>query len=150
MERVVSLHQYRIYNPHRAVETRVRQELENEADFAELAKEKSIHQSMANQGNTISYFERGKMLGQFEEVCFNLKVGEISDPIKTKMGYHIVKLENRQEASLREFYEVSDEIKEKLLAGKQRKEHQEWLQQLETEAKIEMKSGFGETQTESP
>jgi len=128
----------------------IRQELEKGADFAKLANEKSIDQSMANQGNTISYFERGKMPGQFEEACFILKAGEISDPVKTRFGYHVIKLENRQEASLKEFYEVSDEIKEKLLAGKQRKEHQEWLQQLEMKAKIEMKSGFGEVQAESP
>lgn len=120
----------------------VRQALEKGADFAELAKEKSIDQHTAEQGGELDYFERGRMLPEFEKACFDLKVGEISDIVKTRFGYHIIKLEDKQEASVKEFYEVSDEIKKKLIVGKQQEDYQKWLRQLEKEAEIEMNEDF--------
>ncbi len=118
------------------------QELENGADFAELASRKSNDQSGGDPG----YIERGRMPAVLEEVYFSLEVGEISDAVKTNQGYYIVKLEDKKEASIKEFYEVRDGIKSKLVVGKQREEHQNWLRQLEEEAKIEVKSSFGESQ----
>ena len=70
--------------------------------------------------------------------------------MKTNLGYHIIKLEDKKPASVKEFYEVSDEIKQKLIAGKQREEHQKWLRQLEAEAEIEVKPGFWEANAGSP
>jgi EpsD family peptidyl-prolyl cis-trans isomerase len=122
------------------------QELENGADFAELASRKSNDQSTAKSGEDPGYIERGKMPAVLENIYFSLEVGKISDAVKTNHGYYIVKLEDKKEASIKEFYEVSDEIKSKLIVGKQREEHQKWLLQLEEEAKIEVKSGFGESQ----
>jgi EpsD family peptidyl-prolyl cis-trans isomerase len=129
---------------------RIRQELENGSDFAELAKENSTDQHAANRGGDLGYVERGRMPAEFDNVVFSLEVGEISEAVKTNLGYHIIKLEDRKAAAVKEFYEVSDEIKKKLIAGKQREEHQKWLRQLEAEAKIEMKPGFWEANTESP
>lgn len=122
------------------------QELENGADFAELASRKSDDQNIAKSGGDLGYIERGKMPAVLEKIYFSLKVGEISNPVKTNQGYYIVKLEDKKEAAVKEFYEVSDDIKSKLTVGKQREEHQKWLRRLEEEAKIEVKSGFGESQ----
>jgi peptidyl-prolyl cis-trans isomerase C len=122
------------------------QELENGADFAELASRKSNDQGTAKSGGDSGYIERGMMPAILEKIYFSLKVGEISDAVKTNQGYYIVKLEDKKEASIKEFYEVSDDIKSKLTVGKQREEHQKWLRRLEEEAKIEVKSGFGESQ----
>jgi len=124
---------------------KILQELDAGADFAKLSEERSISQNKGAQTGTLIELERGRMAGEFEEVCFGLKVGETSDVLKTGLGYHIIKLEGKEEASVKEFYEVSDEIKKKLISGKQQKEHQKWLQQLEEKAKIEIKSGFGES-----
>ena len=118
------------------------QELENGADFAELASRKSNNQSGGDPG----YIERGKMPAVLENIYFSLEVGEISDAVKTNQGYYIVKLEGKKEAAIKEFYEVSDDIKSKLIVGKQREEHQKWLRQLEEKAEIEVRSGFGESQ----
>lgn len=71
-----------------------------------------------------------------------MKVGEVSKPIKTNFGYYILKLEDRKPATTKEFYEVSDSIKSKLIIEKQQKEYQNWLNQLEKNAKIEMKADF--------
>ena len=121
---------------------KIRQELEKGADFAELAKEKSIDQNTAKQGGDLGYFERGRLLPEFEKVTFGLEVGEVSDVVKTKFGYHIVKLEDKKEASIKEFYEVSDEIKKKLISDKQQEEYQKWLRKMEKEAKIEINKEF--------
>ncbi|MFC1718570.1 peptidylprolyl isomerase [Candidatus Poribacteria bacterium] len=121
----------------------VRKQLDEGADFAELAAEKSVDQHTAKKGGDLGLFERGRMVADFEEACFNLAIGEISDPVKTQFGYHIIKLEDKKEAGMKEFYEVSDAIKAKLLSGKQREEHQKWLNQLEKDAKIKIETAFG-------
>ncbi len=121
----------------------IRKQLDEGTDFAELATEKSTDKHTGQKGGDLGYFERGRMIAEFEEVCFNLEIGEISDPVKTQFGYHIIKLEDKKEATMKELYEVSEEIKTKLLSGKQREEHQKWLERLEKEAKIKIETAFG-------
>ncbi|MFQ6039847.1 MAG: peptidylprolyl isomerase [Candidatus Poribacteria bacterium] len=121
---------------------KIRKELESGADFAKLAESKSIDRHTAKRGGDLGYFERGKMVPEFEKACFDLKVGEISDIVKTKFGYHIIKLEEKKPASVKEFYEANDEIKKKLLSDKQQKEYQKWLNQLEKKAKIKIDEDF--------
>ncbi len=124
---------------------KIHQELEDGADFVKMSEEKSASQHKGIQASSLVELERGRMPGQFEEVCFSLGVGEISEAVETSLGYHIIKLEHKEEAAIKEFYEVSDEIKKKLLSGKQQKEHQKWLRELEEQSKIEIKSTFGES-----
>jgi peptidyl-prolyl cis-trans isomerase C len=120
----------------------IRQELEGGADFAKLAEAKSKDQHTAKQGGDLGYFERDRMIPEVEETSFRLKVGEMSDIVKTRFGYHIIKLEDKKDASLKEFYEVSDEIKKKLISDKQREGYQKWLRQLEEESKIKVDEDF--------
>ena len=107
-----------------------------------MAEEKSSDQKTAKQGGDLNYFGRGRMTPEFEKVAFNLKVGEVSDIVKTQFGYHIIKLEDKKEASTKEFYEVSDDIKKKLLSGKQREEYQKWLSKIKKKAKIKINEDF--------
>ncbi len=65
-------------------------EIENGADFAELAKIYSEDRSGANGGD-LGWFEKGRMLPEFEEVAFALEKDEISEPVLSKFGYHIIK-----------------------------------------------------------
>jgi parvulin-like peptidyl-prolyl isomerase len=64
-------------------------------DFAELAKVYSEGPS-GPQGGDLGFFGRGAMAEAFEEVAFALEVGEVSDPVKTQFGYHIIKVEDRK------------------------------------------------------
>ena len=121
----------------------VRKQLDEGADFAELAIEKSTDKHTGAKGGDLGLFERGRMIAEFEEVCFALEIGEISGPVKTQFGYHIIKLEDKKEAGKKEFYEVSDGIKKKLLSGKQQEVHTKWLTKLEDDADIDMKTTFG-------
>jgi peptidyl-prolyl cis-trans isomerase SurA len=70
----------------------IKKQLDNGADFAELAKEYSDDPgSKANNGD-LGFFQRRAMVKEFDEAAFNLKKGEISDIVKTRYGFHIIKL----------------------------------------------------------
>ena len=59
--------------------------------FAKLARELSVDSGSAKRDGNLGYFSRGKMVKEFETAAFNLEVGEISEPVKTQYGYHIIK-----------------------------------------------------------
>ncbi len=85
--------------------------------FAKLAEENSDCPS-SSKGGDLGFFGRGQMAKPFEDAAFSLKVGEISDVIKTEFGYHIIKVEQRKEAETREFDQVADEVRTKLIDEK--------------------------------
>jgi parvulin-like peptidyl-prolyl isomerase len=68
----------------------IKNELKNGSDFAELAKKKSIDKSSGDRGGDTGFFSQGDMVPEFEEAVMKLKVGEISEPVKTRLGYHII------------------------------------------------------------
>ncbi|MBN1301348.1 MAG: peptidylprolyl isomerase [Melioribacteraceae bacterium] len=68
----------------------------NGQNFEELAKQYSEDQGTAANGGDLGYFSRRRMVKAFDEVVFNMKVGEISKPVKTNFGYHIIKLVDEQ------------------------------------------------------
>lgn len=65
--------------------------LKNGEKFAEIAKELSIDRGSGKRGGDLGYFGRGAMVKPFETAAFKLSVGQISEPIKTEFGYHIIK-----------------------------------------------------------
>ena len=79
-------------------------------DFAALAREVSDDYATRQNGGDTGLFQRGQMAPAFEDVAFALQPGEISDPVETSFGVHILRLEERREARLLPL----DEIREKL------------------------------------
>ncbi len=84
-------------------------------DFAELAKEFSEGPSK-EEGGDLGFFSEGQMVKPFEEAAFSLGKGEVSDPVKTRFGYHIIKVEDIKEEAARSLEKAREEIREDLLA----------------------------------
>lgn len=87
-------------------------------DFAALAREFSDDKGSAVNGGDLGSFTRGTMVPAFEQAAFNLKPGEISDPVETQFGFHIIKLLALTEARVQPLADVADEIKRALRADK--------------------------------
>ena len=83
-------------------------------DFLKMAKEHSVGPTK-DTGGDLGYFEKGKMIPEFEEAAFALKIGEISGVVKTQFGYHIIKLEDRKKEYTESLEEVEEKIKNILL-----------------------------------
>lgn len=79
------------------IANQVYQDLINGADFETVAKEKSGDPGSAVNGGDLGWFARGRMIKEFEDACFNGKVGEIQKPVKTTFGYHIIKVTGRSD-----------------------------------------------------
>ncbi|MFV9568143.1 peptidylprolyl isomerase [Thermoanaerobacter mathranii] len=103
-------------------------------DFATLAKEYSIDTATKDQGGDLGEFARGVMVPEFEQVAFSLKKGQISKPVKTDYGYHIIKSEG---ATLKSFDEVKGDIEAYLLNDKKNQVITEKYNALEKAAKIQ-------------
>lgn len=59
--------------------------------FGKLARDHSIDSGSAKRDGSLGYFTKGKMVKPFENAAFGLEVGQISEPVKTQFGYHIIK-----------------------------------------------------------
>jgi parvulin-like peptidyl-prolyl isomerase len=81
-------------------------------DFAALAREFSEDSATKANGGDTGLFPRGTMVGPFEAVAFSLDEGEVSDPVDTVFGVHILKLEERQEPRLLPLEEVREQLRE--------------------------------------
>ncbi|MBI1284054.1 MAG: hypothetical protein GC183_06915 [Thiobacillus sp.] len=88
----------------------VLKQLRGGADFAELAKQYSDDKSSKRDGGELKWAERGKFVPPFEEAAFAMKPGEISDPVRTRFGYHIIRLDERRAPEQQTFEEVEDKI----------------------------------------
>lgn len=113
--------------------TQIMEELQNGADFAELAAKYSQDESNAANGGDLGWFGKGKMVAEFESAVWNLQVGEIvSAPVKTQYGYHIIQVLGHEKRPM------SDSDYEQL----QQTKFTEWLATKRTEAKIETYDEF--------
>lgn len=83
-------------------------------DFAALASQLSEDPVSAQQGGDLGFFKRGEMVKPFEETAFGLKPGVVSDPVRTDFGYHLIKVEEMQEAGYEPVEAVRTELRTRL------------------------------------
>ncbi|WP_101066836.1 peptidylprolyl isomerase [Roseovarius salinarum] len=91
----------------------IAEDLAGGADFAELAREKSTGPSGSNGGD-LGWFSQGMMVESFEEAAMALEPGEVSDPVKTQFGWHVIRLDDTRMKDLPELEEVRGEIEQEL------------------------------------
>ena len=106
------------------------------ADFAALAKEHSEGPS-GPRGGDLGFFPRKRMVPEFSEAAFKLKPGEVSEPVRTSFGWHVIKVVDRKEAKTQTFEDVETQITEMLETQEYRKALNEVMTDLKKDAKIE-------------
>ncbi len=90
-----------------------KQIVEGKLDFKAAAKQYSKDTGSAKAGGSLGSFNRGRMVQPFEEALLALKPGEISAPVKTRFGYHLILLEEHRPAHTKPFSEVKDALVQK-------------------------------------
>ena len=93
----------------------IRAELEAGASFAELAQEKSIDPSAQQNGGDLGFFGRGMMVQPFEEAAFALEPGEISEPVQSNFGWHVIRLEETRQSTPPPLEQVRPQLQQQVM-----------------------------------
>lgn len=114
------------------------EELKNGADFAQLAKEKSVDTASGAEGGELGWFTVGMMVPEFSDAAYALELNTVSEPVKSDYGYHIIEVKEKREVKdYGTLEEKKDEISEQL--KNQKFDWNAIQEQLLKDAKIEVK-----------
>ena len=119
----------------------IKEKLDSGQDFAELAKEFSKDSANAENGGNLGTFSKGQMVKEFEDAVFKLKEGEISEPVKTQFGYHIIKLNK-----------VADSVednKEAITKALEDKKYADYIKELNEKANVVTESTTADNSNDS-
>lgn len=119
----------------------VKQKLDDGEDFEKLAKEYSKDTANAENGGDLGYFTKSSMVEEFSEAAFNLKEGEISDPVETTYGFHIIKVNDKKDSPEK----LEEEIKNSLNEQK----YSDYLKELYDNANVVTEEGSNQEEQES-
>lgn len=112
----------------------LKQQLDEGADFAELAKEHSQDPGSAPKGGDLGYFGKEQMVPAFSEAAFSLEPGTVSDPVESQFGWHIIKVQDKREQEPPAYDEVEGQLKQMLARQAQRDE----IMALREQSKLEV------------
>ncbi len=121
----------------RAQAEHVAREIRSGADFQEMAVQYSDHPSAQN-GGELGQFQEGELAAPFD-IAFELDAGDVSDPVRSDLGFHLIYLEEKTGGAEATFEQVQPRIRQKLFEEKSNELYQEWLAKLKDQAYIEMK-----------
>jgi peptidyl-prolyl cis-trans isomerase C len=108
-------------------------ELKKGTDFAELARLKSKDPGAKAEGGDLGYFTKDQMVPEFAETAFKLEKGQLSEPVKTQFGWHVIRVDDKRERPIPSFDQVKDQIQTYV----SRKAQSEVISKLRQSAKIE-------------
>ena len=115
----------------------VKAAIDGGVSFEEAAQKNSSCPS-SSQGGDLGFFTRGRMVPEFEEAEFELAIGEVSEPVKTQFGYHLIKVEEKTVEVTKSFDEVKDQLKVNLLSQKQNATYLNFVNKLKQEQDVKM------------
>ncbi|WP_404988372.1 peptidylprolyl isomerase [Clostridium culturomicium] len=115
----------------------VKASIDGGVSFEEAAQKNSSCPS-SSQGGDLGFFTRGRMVPEFEEAAFELAIGEVSEPVKTQFGYHLIKVEEKTAEVTKSFDEVKDQLKVNLLSQKQNATYLNFINKLKQEQEVKM------------
>lgn len=111
----------------------VAERLKKGEDFAKVAAELSKDPGSGKEGGSLGWFTKDRMVPEFAEVAFKLAKGQVSDPVKSQFGWHVIKLEDKRNKPLPDFASVKPQIDQYL----ERKAQQDMIVALREKAKVE-------------
>jgi parvulin-like peptidyl-prolyl isomerase len=121
---------------------KVRGEIQNGADFGSEAKKYSDDITTKESGGELGLITRGQMVPAFEDAVFSLNKGELSQPVRTQYGYHLIEVSDIVPEKQLSYDEASESIKSALLARKQAEAWQSWLVEQKTELGVAYRDGL--------
>jgi peptidyl-prolyl cis-trans isomerase C len=114
----------------------IKARLSKNESFDDLAKKYSKDSATAAKGGDLGFLSREQVLPEFARVAFSLKPGEVSDPVKTPFGFHVIKLIERKTGQPAGLDQVKGQLQRRLTEERQSQRFQAWMKELETGAKI--------------
>ncbi|MCX7875682.1 MAG: peptidylprolyl isomerase [Melioribacteraceae bacterium] len=109
----------------------IEEELKKGADFGDLALKYSEDPGSKNQKGDLGFFERGRMVPEFDEAAFKLKVGEVSPIVKSQYGYHLIKLTDEQKP--KSYEEEKEDLREMFKRVRYKSENEKLTEKLKRE-----------------
>lgn len=119
---------------------KIREEIVSGLDFAEAAKKYSTDAATKTKGGDLSFVQRGVMAAEFDQAAFALGIGDVSQPVKTQFGWHLIKMFEQKEARDRTFDEVKASLEQMLKAQKESNNIKKWLEGVKETSAIEILS----------
>jgi peptidyl-prolyl cis-trans isomerase SurA len=120
---------------------KVYSELQGGSDFAEMAKSISTGPTAA-QGGDLGVFKRGQLAKELEDKTFSLKAGQMTEPIRTRQGYVILKVLNHTPEGLQPYKDVQDQVEQQVYMERMQPALRAYLSKLRKEAFIDVKPGY--------
>ncbi|MFD1032401.1 peptidylprolyl isomerase [Metaplanococcus flavidus] len=117
----------------------VAKKLADGSDFAELAAEYSLDTASAENGGELGSFGTGEMAAEFEEAAFAMNPDDISDPVETEFGFHIIKVTDKTEASEATLEDSKEQIKETLFEEALNAQYATWIAEKQASYTVENK-----------
>lgn len=118
---------------------KIKAEIESgDISFEDAAKKYSTCPSNAEGGN-LGTFKRGMMVPEFEDAAFNAEINQVTDPVKTQFGFHLIKVEEKNESKEKSFEEVKETVKNELMQQASQKKYIDLVAELSNKYGVERK-----------
>jgi peptidyl-prolyl cis-trans isomerase C len=117
----------------------IKQEIDNGLSFEEAAEKYSKCPSK-EKGGDLGEFQQGVMVPEFENKAFEMELNEISEPVETQFGFHLIKVVNRTDAKISSFEDVKSNLTAQLLAAKQTNYYKEKIDLLKEKYQVTINS----------